>query len=81
MSEPKIVSSFWAKPIPIRCFDWEATLEGYDGAPDAGIVGNWIGHGETEMDAIEDLQEQIADYDEENPPDERDWCGSPSSGA
>jgi hypothetical protein len=52
-------------PIPLRNFDWVAHLDGYDGAPDAGIVGNWIGYGKTKEAAVADLLAQIADYIEE----------------
>ena len=62
MTAPKIVTRFWAKPIPINNFDWQATLDDYDGAPDAG----WqpIGHGATEAEAIADLQEQLDEHGE-----------------
>lgn len=45
-----IITTFDPKPIPIRCFDWEATFPDYDG-------GGPIGFGATEADAIEDLKE------------------------
>lgn len=56
----KIITSFDYPPIPIRCFDWCAFTEDYDGAPDAG----WqpVGHGETEAEAIADLMEQIEEH-------------------
>ena len=44
----KIKTNFWAKPIPERSFDWEATRDGYD-------AGDAIGYGETEEKAIADL--------------------------
>lgn len=40
-------------PIPVRCFDWVATLTDYDGAPDAGHQP--VGHGATELEAMQDL--------------------------
>lgn len=43
-------------PIPLRQFDWRATLGDYDGAPDAGHQP--MGYGRTEEEAIADLQEQ-----------------------
>ena len=46
-----IVTTFDAKPIPIRRFDWTATFEGYE-------PGDPIGYGETEEQAINDLKEQ-----------------------
>ena len=58
-----IHTSFDYPPIPIRRFDWAAYLgDYYDGAPDAGTFGNWIGHGETKEAAVADLLDQIADW-------------------
>jgi hypothetical protein len=51
--------------LPIRNWDYAATLDCYDGAPDAGVVGNWIGYGPTAELAEQDLWEQIADWLEE----------------
>lgn len=44
----KIITRYWAKPIPLRQFDWEATEDG----------GNehMVGLGRTEAEAIEDLR-------------------------
>ena len=55
---PKIKTTYWAKPIPSRLYDWCAVTDDYDGADDAG----WqpIGYGRTEQEAIEDLHMQIA---------------------
>ncbi len=52
----KIVTEYWAKPIPMREFDWSAVTDNYDGAdpPDP------IGYGRTEAEAIADLLEQLA---------------------
>lgn len=58
----KIVTIHDYPPIPVRCFDWCAHLDGYDSAPDSGIVGNWLGHGETKEAAIADLLLQIGDW-------------------
>jgi hypothetical protein len=44
----KIRTTFWAKPMPDRRFDWLATYEDYD-------EGGPIGHGATEDEAIDDL--------------------------
>lgn len=62
MSAPKIITHFEYPPIPVRCFDWSAVTENYDGAPDAG----WqpIGRGATEAEAVADLLEQIADRED-----------------
>ena len=47
-----IRTTYWAKPIPLRQFDWEATEDSYEpGCP--------IGYGRTESEAIADLQEQL----------------------
>lgn len=68
-----IKTSYWAKPIPTRIFDWSAwDDETYDGAPDSS-TRNQIGHGATEAEAISDLQEQLEPNGEwehlENNPD------------
>lgn len=55
-----IVTHQWPKPIPLTQFDWSATLDDYDGAPDAGFQP--IGHGATEEAAIADLREQIEEH-------------------
>lgn len=52
MTDRKIVTAFWPKPIPADRFDWEATLEGYD-------EGDPIGFGATEALAIADLKERL----------------------
>lgn len=44
----KIITEHWAKPIPQRQFDWEATYSDYD-------FGDPIGFGATEVDAVLDL--------------------------
>jgi hypothetical protein len=47
-----IRTTYWAKPIPLRQFDWEAVTDNYEpGAP--------IGYGATEQEAIDDLLDQI----------------------
>lgn len=56
MSEPaavKIVSHYWAKPIPERKFDWCSCV---DGNEEFGPYG----YGRTEADAISDLMDQLA---------------------
>ena len=51
----KIRTDYWAKPIPLRCFDWSALDEDtYDGSPT-----DPIGYGETEQEAIDDLLGQL----------------------
>ncbi len=49
---PRIVTNFDPKPIPLRQFDWEATFDGYD-------MGDPIGYGTTEQEAITDLMQQV----------------------
>lgn len=46
----KIRTDFWAKPIPLRQFDWSATYDSYEG-------GDPIGYGRSEADAVLDLIE------------------------
>jgi hypothetical protein len=50
----KIITSFLNPPIPVRCMDWQATYEGYEG-------GDAIGNGATEQEAIDNLIEQTED--------------------
>lgn len=59
-----IETTYWAKPIPLREFDWLATREGWE-------PGEPIGHGATEQAAIWHL---IKAEDEDD--DERDYCES-----
>lgn len=47
-----VETSFWAKPIPTREFDWQATHEDYDG-------DSRVGHGPTEAAAIANLLEKL----------------------
>ncbi len=54
MSERKIITYCWAKPIPIRRFDWAAWFDGTE--PDD--YGQMLtGYGTTEAEAIADLHE------------------------
>jgi len=48
MNVPTIFTEFIYPPIPLRQFDWRATL--FDYSP-----GDPIGHGATESEAIADL--------------------------
>jgi hypothetical protein len=50
----EIVTSCWAKPIPVRQFDWQAHYDG-DEPNDNGQMK--CGHGRTEQEAIDDLLE------------------------
>ena len=50
-------------PIPVRNYDWQAHLDDYDGAPDAGP--QYEGTGRTEEDAIKDLLDQLEEADQE----------------
>ncbi len=57
-----IKTEFWAKPAPVRNWDWTAIdSDTYDGAPDAGPISRCIGYGKTEADAVADLEEQLED--------------------
>ncbi len=47
-------TSYWAKPIPFRQFDWQATYDG-DEPNDKGQMA--VGYGYTETEAIADLLE------------------------
>jgi hypothetical protein len=60
----RAITDFEPKPIPFRGFDWIATLEGYDGAPDSP-TRHQVGYGSTQVEALADLQEQVRD---EQPP-------------
>lgn len=55
-----IQTTYDAKPIPVRCFDWSAVDDDtYDGAEDSGRLARAIGFGATEAEAIADLLEKI----------------------
>lgn len=54
-----IKTSFWAKPIPYRQFDWSAID---DDTYDAGCP---IGYGKTEADAVYDLLLKLEDKRDE----------------
>lgn len=49
-----IVTNFDYPPIPTRDNDWSAVTDNYD-------MGDPIGRGATEADAIADLKEQLDD--------------------
>ena len=52
----KIITEYWAKPIPCRAFDWTAVDDDtYDGP------GSPIGSGATEQEAIDHLIWQMED--------------------
>lgn len=46
-----IQTEFIHPPIPARCYDWQATREGYE-------PGDPIGYGATSHEAVADLLEQ-----------------------
>lgn len=54
----KIVTNFWAKPIPPRQFDWSAHFDGDEPNDDGHMT---MGYGATERDAIDDLIAQTDD--------------------
>lgn len=47
-----IIATYWAKPIPLRQFDWEAVTDNYE-------PGEPYGFGATEGEALLDLMEQL----------------------
>jgi len=51
MPATAIVTDYWAKPIPIRAFDWSAVRDGYE-------PGDPVGVGRTKEEAVADLLEQ-----------------------
>lgn len=52
-----IKTSFDYPPIPVRCCDWSATLDGYE-------PGEPLGRGATEQEAISDLMDQLWEREE-----------------
>ena len=54
---PAIKTASIYPPIPIRSFDWQATLGDYD-------EGDTVGYGATEAEAIADLREQLPSCDD-----------------
>lgn len=58
----KIVTHFWAKPIPPREFDWCAYRDNDEPDDDGHMLQGW---GRTEQDAIDDLIEQLRDHDDD----------------
>lgn len=55
-----IVTSYDYPPIPIRSFDWNATFDDYDGAPDGGHQCS--GSSYTELGAVEELYSDYEDW-------------------
>ena len=53
-SKKSIIVSYWAKPIPFREFDWQASCDG-DEPDDSGAMA--IGYGISPEAAIADLIE------------------------
>ncbi len=53
----RVITDFWAKPIPDRRFDWQA-IE--DGTEESGPVGN----GRTEAEALADLAQHFDEIDD-----------------
>ena len=62
MTIPKIITRHWAKPIPLRQFDWEATVDGGD--------ERMVGCGRTEAEAIDDLRRLLIERAED---EEETW--------
>lgn len=59
---PIIETMYVYPPIPTDAFDWQATLDDFDGAPDAGWQPH--GFGRTEDEAIEELLVNMEDHDD-----------------
>jgi hypothetical protein len=53
-----IITAYYPPPIPVRCYDWSAITDSYDGAPDSK-TRHQIGYGETEQAAIENLKDLL----------------------
>jgi hypothetical protein len=51
-----IITQFVYPPIPLRNLDWSAVTDNYEG-------GDPMGWGETEQEAIADLQNQLNEAD------------------
>lgn len=49
---PRIRTNYWAKPIPIRQFDWSAWYDNDEPNDDGQMA---LGYGRTEQEAITDL--------------------------
>ena len=58
MSAPKIVTNYWAKPIPDRQFDWSAHYDGDEPNDDGQMM---VGYGNTKEEAIIDLARLFAE--------------------
>lgn len=57
----KIETVFVYPPIPVRCCDWQAMLDGDE--PSEEGPSPPVGRGATEEEAIADLIEQVEDRD------------------
>jgi hypothetical protein len=57
MMDRKIITKYDPPPIPFRECDWSAVFDGYD-------LGDPVGHGLTEQDAIDDLLMEAALHDD-----------------
>ena len=58
MSAPKIITSYWAKPIPDRQFNWSAHYDGDEPNDDGQMM---VGYGKTKEEAIIDLARLFAE--------------------
>jgi len=66
--DPKIVTTYVYPPIPWRHMDWQATYDGDEPDDDGTAMRHGSGSGETEIEAIDNLQENAPYYAEENCP-------------
>ena len=62
MSTPKIITSYWVKPIPDHQFDWSARYDGDEPNDDGQMM---VGYGQTKEEAIIDLARLFAERAEE----------------
>jgi hypothetical protein len=62
----KVKTAYIYPPIPIRCFDWCAWIDGYE---EAGPYG----HGKTEVQALADLACTVDELDRDRFPLAEGW--------
>jgi hypothetical protein len=67
MPDRTIVTRYDPPPIGARQFDWVATRDGYD-------LGDPIGYGRTEQEAVADLKSQLEDLRDDGPLIDPDEC-------
>ena len=72
-----IVTVYWAKPIPVRHFDWECMSVDYDGGDPPGSLYRLVGYGTTEEEAIQEYDDLLHDWqiehDEDDDDQQQEW--------